>query len=58
VDDNGVRPTWLYRGKPTKRDSEENILEMLESIRNVLEGILEVLQKSEIVYMRGEQKNG
>jgi len=57
-----VRPEWAYGsgdGKPETRNPGTIQLEMLESIRNTLEGILAVLKDSEIVYMRGKgDKNG
>ena len=47
-----IRPAWNH----THKDWDSYQLEMLESIRNTLEGILKVLQESEIVYMRGKDK--
>lgn len=49
------RPSWIYI-KPSK-DTDPNVLQlqMLESIRNTLEGILAVLSKSEMIYFRKDE---
>jgi hypothetical protein len=39
-----VRPTWDYKGSPNEQADEYSTLEMTESVRNVLEQVLGVLQ--------------
>lgn len=50
------RPAWRYVDPKPGTSYDALHLEMLESIRNTLEGILSVLKNSEIVYLRGKEE--